>query len=182
MFCNFLLLAVNFILLVVIFSFLCLFLNTNRFLNRSQFLFTMNFCFQKMTPINFSYGSSHQLNTSSPAGPSDKLLCSHCLNLFRFNKTFVLSLDCSVFLLSFVLQALLGHTDTVTCLTASLAYHIIVSGSRDRTCIIWDLNKLSFLTQLRGHRAPVSALCINELTVRSTHPCAVGVLARTWNC
>uniref|UniRef100_A0A8C5UPU8 WD repeat and FYVE domain containing 3 n=1 Tax=Microcebus murinus TaxID=30608 RepID=A0A8C5UPU8_MICMU len=61
-------------------------------------------------------------------------------------------------------QALLGHTDSVTCTTASLAYHIIVSGSRDRTCIIWDLNKLSFLTQLRGHRAPVSALCINELT------------------
>ncbi|XP_012875567.1 PREDICTED: WD repeat and FYVE domain-containing protein 3 [Dipodomys ordii] len=61
-------------------------------------------------------------------------------------------------------QALLGHTDTVNCATASLAYHIIVSGSQDRTCIIWDLNKLSFLTQLRGHRAPVSALCINELT------------------
>uniref|UniRef100_A0A673WZF5 WD repeat and FYVE domain containing 3 n=1 Tax=Salmo trutta TaxID=8032 RepID=A0A673WZF5_SALTR len=61
-------------------------------------------------------------------------------------------------------QALLGHTDAVTCLTASSAYHILVSGSRDRTCIIWDLNKLSFVTQLRGHRAPVSALCINELT------------------
>ncbi|XP_072570551.1 WD repeat and FYVE domain-containing protein 3 isoform X3 [Paramormyrops kingsleyae] len=61
-------------------------------------------------------------------------------------------------------QALLGHTDAVTCLTASSAYHIIVSGSRDRTCIIWDLNKLAFVTQLRGHRAPVSALCINELT------------------
>ncbi|XP_041084029.1 WD repeat and FYVE domain-containing protein 3 isoform X2 [Polyodon spathula] len=61
-------------------------------------------------------------------------------------------------------QALLGHTDAVTCLTASSAYHIIVSGSRDRTCIIWDLNKLLFVTQLRGHRAPVSALCINELT------------------
>uniref|UniRef100_A0A3Q1EAZ6 FYVE zinc finger domain-containing protein n=1 Tax=Acanthochromis polyacanthus TaxID=80966 RepID=A0A3Q1EAZ6_9TELE len=65
------------------------------------------------------------------------------------------------FLLS---QALLGHTDAVTCLTASSAYHIVVSGSRDRTCIIWDLNKLLFVTQLRGHRAPVSALCINELT------------------
>ncbi|XP_023814561.1 WD repeat and FYVE domain-containing protein 3 isoform X4 [Oryzias latipes] len=61
-------------------------------------------------------------------------------------------------------QALLGHTDAVTCLTASSAYHIVVSGSRDRTCIIWDLNKLSFVTQLRGHRAPISALCINELT------------------
>ncbi|XP_061906663.1 WD repeat and FYVE domain-containing protein 3 isoform X3 [Entelurus aequoreus] len=61
-------------------------------------------------------------------------------------------------------QALLGHTDAVTCLTASSAYHIVVSGSRDRTCIVWDLNTLSFVTQLRGHRAPVSALCINELT------------------
>uniref|UniRef100_A0A3P9L505 WD repeat and FYVE domain containing 3 n=1 Tax=Oryzias latipes TaxID=8090 RepID=A0A3P9L505_ORYLA len=61
-------------------------------------------------------------------------------------------------------QALLGHTDAVTCLTASSAYHIVASGSRDRTCIIWDLNKLSFVTQLRGHRAPISALCINELT------------------
>ncbi|CAL9708759.1 unnamed protein product [Knipowitschia caucasica] len=61
-------------------------------------------------------------------------------------------------------QALLGHTDAVTCLTASSSYHIVVSGSRDRTCIIWDLNKLSFITQLRGHRAPISALCINELT------------------
>ncbi|XP_066568174.1 WD repeat and FYVE domain-containing protein 3 isoform X2 [Amia ocellicauda] len=61
-------------------------------------------------------------------------------------------------------QSLLGHTDAVTCLTASSAYHIIVSGSRDRTCIIWDLNKLAFVTQLRGHRSPVSALCINELT------------------
>ncbi|KAL4623281.1 WD repeat and FYVE domain-containing protein 3-like isoform X1 [Arapaima gigas] len=61
-------------------------------------------------------------------------------------------------------QALLGHTDAVTCLTASSAYRTIVSGSRDRTCIVWDLNKLCFVTQLRGHRAPVSALCINELT------------------
>ncbi|MEQ2182321.1 hypothetical protein GOODEAATRI_021116, partial [Goodea atripinnis] len=50
--------------------------------------------------------------------------------------------------------ALLGHTDAVTCLTASSSYRIVVSGSRDRTCIIWDLNKLSFVTQLRGHRAP----------------------------
>lgn len=65
----------------------------------------------------------------------------------------------------FLSQALLGHTDAVTCMTASSAYRIVVSGSRDRTCIIWDLNKLSFVTQLRGHRAPVSALCINELTV-----------------
>ncbi|XP_032825005.2 WD repeat and FYVE domain-containing protein 3 isoform X1 [Petromyzon marinus] len=61
-------------------------------------------------------------------------------------------------------QPLYGHTDAVTCLAASPAYHIVVSGSRDQTCCVWDLNKLTFVTQLRGHRAPVSALCINELT------------------
>ncbi|XP_078070095.1 WD repeat and FYVE domain-containing protein 3 isoform X4 [Mustelus asterias] len=76
-------------------------------------------------------------------------------------------------------QALHGHTDAVTCLTASSAYHIIVSGSRDRTCIIWDLNKLSFVTQLRGHRAPVSALCINELT-GDVVSCA-GTYIHVWN-
>ncbi|XP_072921340.1 WD repeat and FYVE domain-containing protein 3 isoform X1 [Hemitrygon akajei] len=76
-------------------------------------------------------------------------------------------------------QALHGHTDAVTCLTASSAYHIIVSGSRDRTCIIWDLNKLSFVTQLRGHRAPVSALCINELT-GDIVSCA-GTYIQVWN-
>ncbi|XP_048460451.1 WD repeat and FYVE domain-containing protein 3 [Rhincodon typus] len=76
-------------------------------------------------------------------------------------------------------QALHGHTDAVTCLTTSSAYHIIVSGSRDRTCIIWDLNKLSFVTQLRGHRAPVSALCINELT-GDIVSCA-GTYIHVWN-
>lgn len=81
--------------------------------------------------------------------------------------------------LAVFLQALLGHTDGVTCLTASSAYRIVVSGSRDRTCIIWDLNKLSFVTQLRGHRAPVSALCINELTVgcEGTLPRTLGLCA-----
>lgn len=81
------------------------------------------------------------------------------MNIVPFKLTY------SFFFVFALSQALLGHTDAVTCLTASSAYHIVVSGSRDRTCIIWDLNKLSFVTQLRGHRAPVSALCINELTV-----------------
>jgi WD40 repeat protein len=61
-------------------------------------------------------------------------------------------------------QSLFGHSEAVTCLAASSAYNIIVSGSRDRTCIIWDLNELVFVRQLRGHAAPVAAVCINELT------------------
>jgi len=62
-------------------------------------------------------------------------------------------------------KSLFGHSEAVTCLTASPAYNIIVSGSRDRTCIIWDLNELVFVRQLRGHAAPVAAVAINELTV-----------------
>lgn len=42
---------------------------------------------------------------------------------------------------------------------------MVVSGSRDKTCIIWDLSRLQFVRQLRGHSGPVAALCINELTV-----------------
>ncbi|XP_052816149.1 WD repeat and FYVE domain-containing protein 3-like isoform X4 [Mya arenaria] len=63
-----------------------------------------------------------------------------------------------------VLQPLYGHTEPVTCVAVSPGYNFIVSGSRDRTCIIWDLNQLVFVRQLRGHTAPVAAVCINELT------------------
>ena len=62
-------------------------------------------------------------------------------------------------------QPLYGHTEPVTSVAASSAYHIIVSGSRDRTCIIWDLSRLVYVRQLRGHTAPVAAVCVNELTV-----------------
>ena len=62
-------------------------------------------------------------------------------------------------------QPLYGHTEPVICLAASSSYNIIVSGSRDRTCILWDLSRLVFVRQLRGHAAPVAAVCINELTV-----------------
>jgi WD40 repeat protein len=63
-----------------------------------------------------------------------------------------------------VKQALYGHTDAVTCLAASPAYNVIVSGSRDATAIVWDLSRLIFVRQLRGHAAPVAAVAVNELT------------------
>ncbi|KFM56661.1 WD repeat and FYVE domain-containing protein 3, partial [Stegodyphus mimosarum] len=59
---------------------------------------------------------------------------------------------------------LYGHTESVTCLAASRAYNLIVSGSRDRTCILWDLSRLVFVRQLLGHPAPVAAVAINEVT------------------
>lgn len=61
-------------------------------------------------------------------------------------------------------QTLYGHTDTVTCLAASEAHSIIISGSLDQTCILWDLEDLSYITQLPEHSYSLSALAINDLT------------------
>lgn len=38
-------------------------------------------------------------------------------------------------------KMLYGHTDAVTCLAASPDWSVAVSGSRDRTAIIWDLSR-----------------------------------------
>uniref|UniRef100_T1KMA3 WD repeat and FYVE domain-containing protein 3 n=1 Tax=Tetranychus urticae TaxID=32264 RepID=T1KMA3_TETUR len=70
-----------------------------------------------------------------------------------------------------LLTNLFGHKEAITCLTSSAAYGIIVSGSRDRTCIVWDLNRLLFVRQLGGssendliHPSPIAAVSINDLT------------------
>ncbi|KAG8229679.1 hypothetical protein J437_LFUL010268 [Ladona fulva] len=61
-------------------------------------------------------------------------------------------------------KSLYGHIDAVTCLAASPAYNVVVSGSRDATAIVWDLSRLIFVRQLRGHAAPIAAVAVNELT------------------
>ncbi|XP_059163899.1 WD repeat and FYVE domain-containing protein 3-like isoform X2 [Physella acuta] len=76
-------------------------------------------------------------------------------------------------------QPLYGHTEPVTCLTSSAAYSLIVSGSRDKTCILWDLSRLVYVHQLRGHVAPVAAVAINELT-GDIATCA-GTFLHVWN-
>lgn len=52
----------------------------------------------------------------------------------------------------------------VTCLAASPAYNIIVSGSRDGTAIVWDMSRYIFVRQLRDHVGLVAAVAINDLT------------------
>ncbi|XP_019753468.2 WD repeat and FYVE domain-containing protein 3 isoform X1 [Dendroctonus ponderosae] len=59
---------------------------------------------------------------------------------------------------------LYAHTEAVTCLAASPAYNVIVSGSRDSSAIIWDLSRGVFVRQLTGHAGPVAAVAVNELT------------------
>lgn len=67
-----------------------------------------------------------------------------------------------------VKQCLYGHIDAVTCLAACPAYNVIVSGSRDKTAIVWDLSRRVFVRQLIGHTAPLAAVAVNDLTVTNS--------------
>ncbi|KAK7808279.1 hypothetical protein U0070_013961, partial [Myodes glareolus] len=63
-------------------------------------------------------------------------------------------------------QALYGHTQAVTCLTASVTFSLLVSGSQDRTCILWDLDHFSRVACLPVHREGISAVAISDVSVR----------------
>lgn len=59
-------------------------------------------------------------------------------------------------------SSLYGHTDAVLCVKISQAWSIIASGSEDKTCILWDLNQLSYIRTLK-HENPVSLLDISPV-------------------
>ncbi|CAK8696786.1 unnamed protein product [Clavelina lepadiformis] len=64
-----------------------------------------------------------------------------------------------------LVKTLYGHTKAVTSVGSCASYGIIVSGSEDGSCILWDLNHLVFVRQLQhSNDAPISHLCINEKT------------------
>ncbi|XP_050346639.1 WD repeat and FYVE domain-containing protein 3 isoform X1 [Nymphalis io] len=69
-----------------------------------------------------------------------------------------------------VKTCLYGHEEAVTCLAASAAYNLVVSGSRDGQLIVWDVERGAFVRQLVPSQAaptpppPVSALAIDDLT------------------
>ncbi|XP_053476690.1 lysosomal-trafficking regulator isoform X6 [Ictalurus furcatus] len=59
---------------------------------------------------------------------------------------------------------LYGHTDEITGLFVCKPYSILISVSRDGTCIIWDLNRLCYVQSLTGHKSPVNAVSASETT------------------
>ncbi|KAH3744555.1 beach domain protein [Pelomyxa schiedti] len=61
-------------------------------------------------------------------------------------------------------QAILrGHYSAVTCLAASRAQSVLVSGAKDDICIVWDLNRLIYVRQLAHGETPV-CMDIHDLT------------------
>uniref|UniRef100_A0A8D0HE81 Lysosomal-trafficking regulator n=1 Tax=Sphenodon punctatus TaxID=8508 RepID=A0A8D0HE81_SPHPU len=59
---------------------------------------------------------------------------------------------------------LYGHTAEVTSLFVCKPYSIMISVSKDGTCIIWDLNRLCYVQSLAGHKNPVTAVSASEMT------------------
>ncbi|KAJ9548207.1 hypothetical protein OSB04_020750 [Centaurea solstitialis] len=76
-------------------------------------------------------------------------------------------------------RPLCAHTGRVTRLYVCQPYMAIVSGSDDRTVIVWDLCSLVFLRQLPEFPSAVSALHMNDLTGEIVT--AAGGLLAVWS-
>eukprot|EP01125_Pyxidicula_operculata_P013272 TRINITY_DN4387_c2_g2_i1.p1 TRINITY_DN4387_c2_g2~~TRINITY_DN4387_c2_g2_i1.p1 ORF type:complete len:752 (-),score=154.69 TRINITY_DN4387_c2_g2_i1:101-2170(-) len=53
-----------------------------------------------------------------------------------------------------------GHDDEVRCVRASSEWSIVVSGSADGTCIIWDTYRARMIRSLNAHNGPIVAVDI----------------------
>jgi hypothetical protein len=58
---------------------------------------------------------------------------------------------------------LFGHTGAVRSAFVSCEFSIIVTGSEDTTCIIWDSNRLTYERSLE-HNSLVTAICVSPVT------------------
>ncbi|CAL1538068.1 unnamed protein product [Lymnaea stagnalis] len=59
-------------------------------------------------------------------------------------------------------KTLYGHSAPITCLFVSQAFSVLVSGSMDGTCIIWDLNRLNYVRSINSHSAEITALTVSD--------------------
>ncbi|XP_073935486.1 WD repeat- and FYVE domain-containing protein 4 isoform X3 [Castor canadensis] len=76
-------------------------------------------------------------------------------------------------------QALYGHTQAVTCLAASITFSLLVSGSQDCTCTLWDLDHLTHVARLPAHREGISAIAISDIS--GTIVSCAGAHLSLWN-
>ena len=64
-----------------------------------------------------------------------------------------------------------GHTASVTCIAASRAWSLVISGAEDGSASFWDLNRGVYVKSVwhgRGLEAKVHIVAIQESTVRSS--------------
>eukprot|EP00741_Cyanophora_paradoxa_P018964 tig00021108_g18307.t1 len=80
-----------------------------------------------------------------------------------------------------LLARLCSHYARVTCAAISVAWSVVVSGSEDRTAILWDLNRLRYVRQLRRHAGPVACVAVDEASGNVVTTCGPTVLVWSIN-
>ncbi|XP_006746210.1 lysosomal-trafficking regulator [Leptonychotes weddellii] len=119
---------------------------------------------QSEPPINFIQSSQqYQVTTCAWVPDSCHLFAgSKCGVITAYANRFTSSTPSEIEMESQI--HLYGHTEEITSLFVCKPYSIMISVSRDGTCIIWDLNRLCYVQSLAGHKSPVTAVSASETT------------------
>lgn len=115
-------------------------------------------------PINFIQSSQQYQVTSCAWVPDSCQLFtgSKCGVITAYSNRFISGTPSEIEMESQI--HLYGHTEEITSLFVCKPYSIMISVSRDGTCIIWDLNRLCYVQSLAGHKSPVTAVSASETT------------------
>ncbi|XP_036404355.1 LOW QUALITY PROTEIN: lysosomal-trafficking regulator-like [Megalops cyprinoides] len=119
---------------------------------------------QSEPPINFIQCSQlHQVTSCAWVPDSCQLFTgSKCGVITAYSNRFTSSTPSEMEVESQV--HLYGHTAEVTSLFVCKPYSILISVSKDGTCILWDLNRLCYVQSLTGHKNPVTSVSASEMT------------------
>uniref|UniRef100_A0A8C2J430 Lysosomal trafficking regulator n=1 Tax=Cyprinus carpio TaxID=7962 RepID=A0A8C2J430_CYPCA len=119
---------------------------------------------QSEPPINFIQCSPlHQVTSCAWVADSCQLFTgSKCGVITAYSNRFTTTMPTEMEVETQV--HLYGHTAEVTGLFVCKPYSILISVSRDGTCILWDLNRLCYVQSLTGHKSPVNAVSASETT------------------
>ncbi|XP_004620422.2 lysosomal-trafficking regulator isoform X1 [Sorex araneus] len=119
---------------------------------------------QSEPPINFIQSSQQYQVTSCAWVPDSCQLFtgSRCGVITAYTNRFTSGTPSEIEMESQI--HLYGHTEEITSLFVCKPYSIMISVSKDGTCIIWDLNRLCYVQSLAGHKSPVTAVSASETT------------------
>ncbi|XP_013360148.1 PREDICTED: lysosomal-trafficking regulator isoform X3 [Chinchilla lanigera] len=117
---------------------------------------------QSEPPVNFIQSSQqHQVTSCAWVPDSCQLFTgSKCGVITAYTNRFTSSTPSEIEMETQI--HLYGHTEEITSLFVCKPYSIMISVSRDGTCIVWDLNRLCYVQSLAGHKSPVTAVSASE--------------------
>nr|BAA34688.1 BEIGE [Rattus norvegicus] len=117
---------------------------------------------QSEPPINFIQSSQqHQVTSCAWVPDSCQLFTgSKCGVITAYTNRFTSGTPSEIEMES--QMHLYGHTEEITSLCVCKPYSVMISVSRDGTCIVWDLNRLCYVQSLAGHKNPVTAVSASE--------------------